>query len=130
MEQIETVIIDFEPKIVKKEEFLKYWTKQDIDTILEGFSLVQEARCTLRDLQNSPNSEYLRTKAKQNIMVLIGGGLKAVCGAAYDLLEDLAAILLVNIEGLNGLDFKPYIEVLNELSQGFRKIIKEKYLDL
>lgn len=130
MEQTETVVIDFEPKIVKKEEFLKYWTRQDIDTVLECFSLVQEAKGTLRDLQNSPNSEYLQSKAKQNIMVLIGGGLKAVCGTAYDLLEDLATKLLVNVESLNGLDFKPYIEVLNELSQGFRKIIKGKYLDL
>src|SRR3989344_1017838 len=122
MEQTETVVIDFEPKVVKKEEFLKYWTKQDIDTVLDGFSLIQEAKNTLKDLQHSPNSEYLQNKAKQNVMVLIGGGLKAVCGTAYDLLEDLATKLLVNVEKLT--DFEPYIEVLNELSQGFRKIIK------
>ena len=128
MEQTETVVIDFEPKVVKKEEFLKYWTKQDIDTVLDGFSLIQEAKNTLKDLQHSPNSEYLQNKAKQNVMVLIGGGLKAVCGTAYDLLEDLATKLLVNVEKLT--DFEPYIEVLNELSQGFRKIIKGKYLDL
>lgn len=130
MELTETVVIDFEPKVVKKEEFLKYWTKQDIDTILEGFSIVQEARSTLRHLQHSPNSEYLQNKARQNVMVLIGGGLKAVCGKAYDLLEDLATELLINVEKLADFDFKPYIEVLNELSQGFRKIIKGRYLDL
>ena len=65
MEQTETVVIDFEPKVVKKEEFLKYWTKQDIDTVLDGFSLIQEAKNTLKDLQHSPNSEYLQNKAKQ-----------------------------------------------------------------
>ncbi len=118
-------LTEFQPKIVDRKHFIRCYNGTKIELIVEGMGQVSEA---YRDLNFLEMDSQNKTLQERIWVEMCGMQQNLPLGKNADLqLQGLKADLQGNS---NYQDMQRYKEVLDDLMQGYRKILKERHNEL
>ena len=116
---------EFKPQLVDKEFFVNHYNNTRLDIVIEDMGWISEAYKNLHSLEMIPKDKPLQEKVWASI-----------CGVQHDLPLGKEADLLLqelktDLQKSNDYhDIQRYVSVLDDLMQGYRKVLKKRHEEL
>ena len=116
----------FKPELISKTAFAKNYSNAKIDLVLEHLSWTIEAKRTVDSLKISPTNKNLQESVWNTIS---GMQMDLPLGGQADIRLTSLKYRIRKI-GYKIADMSEYVMILNDLEQGYRKILRERHQEL